>query len=223
LPNPTKTLLSWSSGKDSAWTLQTLQQDPGFEVVGLLTTLNQKAERVAMHAVRARLLDLQAEAAGLPLIKIGLPYPCTNADYERIMGEAMADAKAEGVEAMAFGDLFLEDIRAYREDKLQGTGIDPVFPLWGRDTSELAREMIAGGLGARLTCVDPRQLDPGFAGREFDAALLEAFPDGVDPCGERGEFHSFVYEAPCFRAPIPVVTGEVVEREGFVYADLLPG
>lgn len=216
-------LLSWSSGKDSAWALRELRRDPAVEVVGLLTTMNGTVERVAMHGVRAELLEQQAASAGLPLTKLDLPEPCSNADYEAIMGQAMDAALAAGVEAVAFGDLFLEDIRAYREAKLAGTGLAALFPVWGRDTRELAGEMVAAGLRAKLTCVDPKQLDASFAGRDYDAALLADLPAGVDPCGERGEFHTFVVAGPMFAAPIDVELGEVVTRAGFVFADVLPG
>ena len=215
-------LLSWSSGKDSAWSLSALRRDPAIEVVGLLTTLNRAADRVAMHAVRSELLERQAERVGLPLTKLDLPYPCSNADYEAIMGKAMDEARAAGVEAIAFGDLFLADIRAYREEKLAGTGLEPLFPLWGSDTTELAQQMVAGGLRAKLTSIDPKQLDARFAGRDYDADLLAELPEAVDPCGERGEFHSFVYDSPEFSAPIDIELGEIVERDGFVFADVLP-
>jgi uncharacterized protein (TIGR00290 family) len=190
------------------------------EVVGLLTTLNQAAGRVAMHAVREELLDAQAEAAGLPLVKISLPHPCSNEIYEKAMRGAIAQARAAGITHMAFGDLFLEDVRRYRETMLAGTGIEPIFPLWGQPTAQLADRMVASGLRAFLTCVDPKQLSPAFAGRTFDEWLLRDLPDGVDPCGERGEFHTFTHAGPMFHEPIPVVAGEVVTRDGFVFADL---
>lgn len=219
-----KTLLSWSSGKDSAWALHVLRsRHPELEVVGLLTTINAQFERVAMHAVRVELLRAQAAATGLPLLEVGLPWPCSNERYEALMLDATANARASGITVMAFGDLFLEDIRQYRVQKLEGTGIRPVFPLWGQPTDELARAMIDGGLRARLTCVDPRQLAPSFAGHDFDAKLLADLPASVDPCGERGEFHSFAYAGPMFTEPVVIRTGEVVERDGFVFADLLPG
>ena len=219
-----RALLSWSSGKDAAWSLHVLRQlgEVEVEVVGLLTTINRTFERVAMHAVRERLLEAQAEAAGLPLWKVDIPFPCPNEAYEAAMGAACARAVAEGIEAIAFGDLFLEDVRAYRVAKLEGTGLRPLFPLWGRETAGLAREMVAGGLKATLTCVNPKVLDASFAGRAFDASLLADLPAGVDPCGERGEFHSFAHAGPMFRHPIPIQAGEVVERDGFVFADLLP-
>ena len=217
-----RALLSWSSGKDGAWALHVLRQRGDVEVVGLLTTINRVHDRVAMHAVRSELLRAQASAAGLPLWEVAIPSPCSNAEYEAAMGEAMARAKGDGIVTIAFGDLFLEDIRAYREEKLRAAGMSPVFPLWGRPTGALARDMIAGGLRARLTCVDPKQLAGSFAGRDFDAALLADLPAGVDPCGERGEFHTFAYAGPMFRAPVGVRPGEVVERDGFVFADLVP-
>jgi len=218
-----KLLLSWSSGKDSAWALHVLRQRDDCEIAGLLTTINESAGRVAMHAVRETLLEQQAAAAGLPLVKIPIPYPCPNEAYEAAMATAMANAKRDGVTMVAFGDLFLEDVRAYRVEKLAGTGIEPVFPVWELETKALAREMVAAGLRAHVTCVDPKQLDPAFAGRTFDTDFLDDLPDGVDPCGENGEFHSFAYEGPMFAQPIPVRAGEVVERDGFVFADLLPG
>ncbi len=215
-----KALVAWSSGKDSAWALHEVRRRGDLDVVGLLTTVTSEFGRVSMHAVREELLDRQAAALGLPCRKVRIPWPCVNETYEAEMARATAEARAAGVTHVVFGDLFLEDVRAYRVENLAGTGIDPVFPLWGRDTARLAREMIAGGLRATLTCVDPRVLDASFAGRAFDAALLDALPAGVDPCGERGEFHTFCWAGPMFAAPIPVANGEVVSREGFVFADL---
>ncbi len=212
--------MSWSSGKDSAWALHRLRQREDYAVAGLLTTLNSAFDRVAMHSTRRALLEAQARAAGLPLVTVPLPWPCSNADYEALMREACASAVASGVEAVAFGDLFLEDVRRYREEHLAGTGLQPVFPLWGLDTRRLAEEMIDGGLRARLVCVDPRKLPAEFAGREFDTALLRDLPAGVDPCGENGEFHTAVVAGPMFREPIPIEAGEVVERDGFVFADV---
>lgn len=217
-----KALLSWSSGKDAAWALHVLRKAGEVEVVGLLTTTNAAFDRVAMHGVRASLLEAQAEAAGLPLWKVPLPWPCPNEAYEALMAQACARAAAEGIEAMAFGDLFLEDVRDYRIQKLAGTGLQPLFPLWGRDTATLAREMMAGGLKATLTCVDPRVLDPSFAGRDFDGQMLADLPAAVDPCGERGEFHTCVWGGPMFHHPLAVSRGEVVARDGFVFADLVP-
>jgi uncharacterized protein (TIGR00290 family) len=219
---PKKILLSWSGGKDSAWALYLLRADPAYELVGLLTTVNQHFGRVAMHGFREELLDRQAEALGLPVWKVPLPWPCSNEIYEALMAEACARAVAEGIEGIAFGDLFLEDIRAYRVAKLAGTGLEPVFPCWLLPTDELARAMIAAGFVAHLTCIDPRHLDDSFAGRQFTLELLADLPAGVDPCGERGEFHTFVSGGPIFSRSIAVTSGEVVTRDGFVYADLLP-
>ena len=216
-----KTLLAWSSGKDSAWTLHVLRQR-GIEVGGLLTTFNQEFDRVAMHAVRHALVDAQAAAAGIPLWPVPLPWPCSNADYEQRMGDASRHAVAEGFDSIAFGDLFLRDVRAYRERQLAGSGLTPLFPLWELPTAGLARDMIAGGLRARLTCVDPKALDVSFVGREFDASLLADLPPKVDPCGENGEFHTFAYAGPMFRTPLAVSGGEIRESGGFVFADLLP-
>jgi uncharacterized protein (TIGR00290 family) len=217
-----RAILAWSSGKDSAWTLHVLRGQQEVEVVGLLTTINEHFDRVAMHAVRSELLRAQALAVGLPLHTVAIPWPCSNEDYEAAMSKAVSRLKQDGVTFMAFGDLLLEDVRKYREDKLRGTGIEPVFPLWGMATSTLARRMIDGGLRARLTCIDPKQLSARFAGREFDGDLLRDLPDQVDPCGERGEFHSFAYDGPVFDHAVPIRVGEVVERDGFVFADLLP-
>jgi uncharacterized protein (TIGR00290 family) len=214
--------LAWSSGKDSAWTLHVLQCRPDLQVTGLLTTINAAHDRVAMHAVRRDLLAAQAAAAGVSLVPVPIPSPCSNAEYEAAMSAAIDRARAEGVTAIAFGDLFLEDVREYRIRMLSGTGIEPLFPIWGQDTKALAREMVRSGLRAHLTCVDPRVLSREFAGRAFDDALLDALPPGVDPCGERGEFHSFAWDGPMFHRPIPVRRGEIVERDGFVFADLLP-
>jgi uncharacterized protein (TIGR00290 family) len=217
-----KAWLAWSSGKDSAWALHTVRQSAEFEVVALLTTVNQTYSRVAMHAVRQSLVEMQAAAAGLPLIKVLIPSPCANEIYERAMGAAMARARDEGVRHVVFGDLFLEDIRAYREKQLASCGMTAVFPLWQRNTRQLAEEMIAQGLSAYLTCVDPRKLDRSFAGRRFDSDLLGAFPPEVDPCGENGEFHTFANAGPMFKQAIGVTAGEIVERDGFVFADFLP-
>ncbi len=217
-----KALLAWSSGKDSAWTLHVLRQRGDVEVVGLLTTINEVHDRVAMHAVRTTLLQAQAAAAGLPLWPVPIPSPCSNREYEAAMSAAIRRAQAAGITIMAFGDLFLEDVRHYRETQLASTGITPLFPLWGLPTKELAAHMIRGGLRARLTCIDPKQIAASFAGREFDESLLADLPLGVDPCGERGEFHTFAYAGPMFRHPIPVERGEIVTRDGFVFADLLP-
>ena len=214
-------LLSWSSGKDSAWALHVLSQDPDVRVSALLTTFNREADRVAMHAVRRSLVKAQAERVNLPLWELELPWPCSNAEYEEIMRGVCQRALAEGIDAVAFGDLFLRDIRAYRERQLAETGLEPLFPLWDLDTPQLARDMIAGGVQAKLTCVDPRKLDRSFAGCDFDPAFLERLPTAVDPCGENGEFHTFAYDAPSFSRPIAIESGVVVERDGFVFADLL--
>jgi uncharacterized protein (TIGR00290 family) len=217
-----RTLLSWSTGKDSAWSLHALRQRSDVAVVGLVTTVNAAFDRVAMHGVRSSLLEAQARAAGLALHVLPIPYPCPNEDYERIMGAFVSEQAAAGVEAMAFGDLFLEDIRRYRETKLAGTGIAPLFPLWGIETGRLARDMIAGGLEAYVTCVDPRKLPETFAGRRFDAGLLADLPPGIDPCAENGEFHTFCCAGPMFDEPISVTTGDVVTRDGFVFCDVMP-
>lgn len=217
-----KAWLAWSSGKDSAWSLHLVRQQGGMEVVALLTTVNQEYRRVAMHGVRQSLLEAQAAAAGLPLVKVEIPSPCPNEVYERAMAAAMERARAQGVTRVVFGDLFLEDIRKYREENLAKCRMIPVFPLWQKPTRELAKEMIAGGLRAYLTCVDPRKLDRRFAGRALDARLLAELPASVDPCGENGEFHTCVVAGPMFRAPIAVEAGEIVTRDGFVFADFLP-
>src|SRR5580658_5244403 len=216
-----KAWLAWSSGKDSAWALHTVREAGSLDVVALLTTVNRTHRRVAMHAVRESLLEMQVAAAGLPLVTVGIPSPCSNEIYERAMSEAMARAAGEGVRHMIFGDLFLQDVRAYRESQLARCGMTPVFPLWGIETRSLAEKMIAGGLRAYLTCVDPRKLDRGFAGRRFDAELLADLPAGADPCGEDGGFHTFACAGPMFRAELAVAVGEIVEREGFMFADLL--
>lgn len=216
-----KTLISWSSGKDSAWLVHTLQSSMReYEVAALLTTINQDADRVAMHAVRTDVLEAQARALGLPLWKVPIPSPCPNDVYERAMGEAVARAVDEGFTHVAFGDLFLEDVRRYREERLAGTGLTPIFPLFGSNTAALARTMIAGGLRARITCLNPKHLDRSFAGREFDARLLEDLPPEADPCAERGEFHTCAYAGPMFQTPLDLKTGVVVERDGFVFTDL---
>jgi uncharacterized protein (TIGR00290 family) len=217
----TRCALSWSSGKDSAWSLHLLRQDPDIEVVALITTINQEFDRVAMHAVRRRLLEQQAESAGLPLWTVPLPWPCSNQQYEERMRDLCARATREEVRTMAFGDLFLADIRAYREKQLESTGLQPIFPVWHIPTRDLALQMMEAGLRAKVTCIDPKVLAPEFAGRDFDASFLSDLPEGVDPCGENGEFHSFVYDGPMFRKPVPVQVGEIVERDGFVFADLV--
>jgi uncharacterized protein (TIGR00290 family) len=215
-----KAILSWSSGKDSAWALHVLRQQGEVEVLGLLTTLNEVHDRVAMHAVRADLLRAQAQAVGLPVVTVPLPSPCSNEAYEAAMTAALDRARGDGITAVAFGDLFLQDIRRYREDRMRGTGLEPLFPIWGIPTDRLARQMVAAGLRARLTCIDPRHLPPSYAGREFDAEFLDTLPASVDPCGENGEFHSFAYAGPMFSHPLAIRGGEILERDGFVFADL---
>jgi uncharacterized protein (TIGR00290 family) len=216
-----RVLLSWSSGKDSAWTLHVLRREAGVDVVGLLTTVNSTHGRVAMHSTRRAILEAQARAAGLPLHVVPLPWPCSNEVYEREMRAAFKSAIEQGVTHIAFGDLFLDDIRAYRCKQLEGSGLEPLFPIWHEPTEPLARRMIDAGLEAVLTCVDAKRLPRAFAGRKFDYAFLNDLPHGVDPCGENGEFHTCVTAGPMFRHPVPVVAGEVVERDGFYFADLV--
>ncbi len=217
-----KTLLSWSSGKDSAWALSVLRQQTDLEIVGLVTTINQLYRRISIHSVRLELLQHQAAAVDLPLHLIELPNPCSNAQYESAMSAFLTQVQSQGVECMAFGDLFLADVREYRETKLSGTGITPLFPLWLTPTNQLAKEMISSGLRAVVTCVDPKELRASFAGREFNNEFLLSLPESVDPCGERGEFHTFAFDGPMFRAPVAIEVGQITEREGFVYADVLP-
>jgi uncharacterized protein (TIGR00290 family) len=220
--NLKKVALSWSSGKDSAWTLHLLRQQPDVQVAALITTFNSEAERVAMHAVRRALVEAQAHRTGLPLWPVELPWPCPNVEYEHRMRAVCERAIAEGVTAVAFGDLFLQDVRDYRVRQLQGTGLEPLFPVWKIPTEQLSREMIAAGVKAKITCVDPAKLAKSFAGRDYDLRLLQDLPDGIDTCGENGEFHTFVYDTPVFSRPIEVRSGEVIEHDGFVFADLLP-
>jgi uncharacterized protein (TIGR00290 family) len=217
-----KTLLSWSSGKDSAWALHRLRQRDDLEVAGLFTTVNAEFRRVAMHAVRLELLERQAEAVGLPLETLEIPYPCSNLQYESVMKAFIETSRTRGIRCMAFGDLFLRDIRAYREAHLKDTGITPLFPLWEIPTDRLARQMISEGLRAYITCVDPKKLPARFAGREFGSSFLDELPGLVDPCGENGEFHTFAVDGPMFRASVEVRVGKVLERDGFVFADLHP-
>lgn len=220
----TKALLSWSSGKDSAWALQVLRAQPDVELAGLLTTFNQEADRVAMHAVRRELVAQQATAASLPLYPVELPWPCPNEEYENILTGALTELKDRlSITHVAFGDLYLEDVRAYREKQMDRLGLTPLFPIWGQPTNELAHQMVAAGVKAWLTCVDPKQLPREFAGRAYDDRLLGEFPDGVDPCGENGEFHTFAWDGPMFASPVHVSVGERVERDGFVFTDLMPG
>jgi uncharacterized protein (TIGR00290 family) len=214
-------LLSWSSGKDSAWSLHVLRQRGEHEVIGLLTTFNEVADRVAMHAVRRELVEQQAAAAGLPLWAVPLPWPCSNEEYESRMAQTCTKAVSEGIDGIAFGDLFLEDVRSYRQKQLKDTGLEAVFPVWGLPTDALAKEMIASGTRAKLTCIDTGKLDRSFVGREFDESLLSDLPKEVDPCGERGEFHSFVYAGPMFDTALTVSVGETVFRDQFAFADLM--
>jgi len=219
-----RVLLSWSSGKDSAWALYTLRQQTDVEIVGLLTTFNESNNRSAMHAIRQELVLAQADSAGLPLWPVPLPFPCPNDEYEARMSAALERARREKVTHVAFGDLFLEDIRAYREKSMAGSGIQPLFPLWcaSADTPALAQTMLQSGLRAVLVTIDPKHLNPAFAGREYDARLLAELPSTVDPCGERGEFHTFCFDGPMFSRSIRFERGEVIERDGFYFTDLLP-
>jgi uncharacterized protein (TIGR00290 family) len=217
-----KAFVSWSSGKDSAYALWEVRNRGLVEIVGVLTTISEAYDRVAMHGVRQCLLDRQIAALNLPAIKVLLPTPCSNEIYEARMAQACAQMKAQGADQIVFGDLFLEDIRAYRIEKLAGTGIEPIFPLWKRETTALAHKMISSGLAAYLTCVDPKKLDRSFVARRFDQSLLRDLPSNIDPCGENGEFHTVVTAGPMFTAPVPVRAGEIVERDGFVFADFIP-
>jgi uncharacterized protein (TIGR00290 family) len=216
-----RAVLAWSSGKDSAWALETARRGNNLNIVALLTTVTSGYDRISMHGVREEILDAQARRMGLPCVKVRIPPHCVNADYESAMAQALAPLRQQGVEKIVFGDLFLEDIRRYREERLRGSGIEPIFPLWGRHTRELAQEMLAGGLSAMVVCVDPRRLSPSFAGRPFDERFLEDLPADVDSCGENGEFHTCVTDGPMFDAPLDVRRGRVVERDGFVFADLV--
>jgi uncharacterized protein (TIGR00290 family) len=221
---PRRVWLWWSTGKDSAWALHRLRADPAVVVERLVTTVTPRFGRVAIHGTRLAVLEAQAETVGLPLERVELPWPCSNEAYEAAVAPAIRRAEEEGVHAMAFGDLFLEDVRAYREALLAGSPVAPLFPLWGSDTGALAGEMVAAGLTARITSLDPDRLDPALAGAPWDGDFLASLPEGVDPCGENGEFHTCVAHGPGFREALPLEPGEVVEREGFVYADLvLPG
>jgi uncharacterized protein (TIGR00290 family) len=217
----TRVALSWSSGKDSAWVLHLLRQQPDIHISALITTFNTKADRVAMHAVRRSLVEEQAKRVGIPLWAVELPWPCSNLEYEDRMRAVCQRATAEGVTAVAFGDLFLQDVRDYRIRQLQGSGLEPLFPVWQIPTEQLSRDMIAAGVKAKVTCVDPSKIARSFAGRDYDLSLLKDLPTGADPCGENGEFHTFVYDTPVFSQPIDVQAGEVVERDGFVFADVL--
>jgi uncharacterized protein (TIGR00290 family) len=215
-----KALVSWSSGKDSAWALQVLRRSNEYEIVGLLTTINSNFDRVAMHGVRRELVEAQADAARLPLWKVPLPWPCSNQEYEAAMNSAYARAIDAGVDVVAFGDLFLEDVRRYREDRMRGLDLVPVFPLWKLDTRQLVKDMWACGVRSRIVCLDSRKLPASFAGRDLNQQLVSEFPPGIDPCGENGEFHTFVYDGPMFANAIPVQSGNVVTRDGFVFTDL---
>lgn len=216
-----RTLMSWSSGKDSAWALFRLQQNPDIDLVGLFCTVNKEYDRVAMHGVRVELLRKQAECIGLPLEIIEIPYPCSNEEYERIMGLFVERVKIDNIEHFAFGDLFLEEVRAYREEKLKDTGISPIFPIWGAPTDTLSKEMIRSGLKTVITCINPKQISKEFVGKEFDDDFLESLPENIDPCGENGEFHSFVFDGPMFKEKIDIVVGDIVHRDNFVFADVL--
>jgi uncharacterized protein (TIGR00290 family) len=217
-----RVILSWSSGKDSAHTLHILRQRPDIEVVALLTSFNSAFDRVAMHAVRRQLVEAQAERARLPLWSVDLPWPCSNEQYEPLMSVIWPRATTEGVTEIAFGDLFLADVRGYRERQLAATGLKPLFPLWQLPTPTLAQQMIDSGIRAKITCVDPTKLDRSFAGRDFDQSFVKSLPASADPCGENGEFHTFVHAAPVFSQPIPIQVGPTVERDGFLFSDILP-
>ncbi len=218
---PPRALISWSSGKDSAWAFHQVRRDDALDIVGVLTTVTQPYGRVSMHGVRESVLAQQVKRIGLPLFPVYLPAPCSNETYQARMAEVLGALGEEGTTHVVFGDLFLEDVRAYREAQMKAVGMTPVFPLWHRDTAQLAREMLAHGLEATITVVDPMQLDPTFAGRSYDATFLDDLPEGVDPCGEQGEFHTVVTDGPMFDSPISVAIGDVVEREGFVFADVV--
>ncbi|QNI32220.1 adenine nucleotide alpha hydrolase [Alloacidobacterium dinghuense] len=215
-----KVLVSWSSGKDSAWALHQLRQAGEYEIAGLLTTVNAAFDRVAMHGTRREILEAQADAVGVALWTVPLPWHCSNAEYEAAMSDACRRAVVEGIEAIAFGDLFLEDVRRYREERLAGTGLAPIFPLWGMNTVALVRTMLHAGVRARIVCVDPKKLPREFAGRDLDESLLEQFSPDIDPCAENGEFHTCAYAGPMFHKPIAIESGDVVERDGFVFADV---
>ena len=217
----TRTLLSWSSGKDSAWALHILQQSNDIEVIGLFTTINRVHRRVAMHAVSDRMLRAQARAIGLPLQELKIPYPCSDAEYAGVMERFLAEATTQGIKKIAFGDLALEDIRRYREEKMRHTGIEPLFPIWGTPTNVLSKKLIEAGFRMIVTCIDPRSVPRKLIGREYDELFLEELPEGVDPCGENGEFHTFVFDGPIFKEPLQVRPGRIVERDGFTFTDVL--
>lgn len=217
-----RTLLSWSSGKDSAWALHILREQPDIEVVGLFCTVNQEFDRVVMHAVRTELIHQQAENVGLPIQLVSIPHPCSDSEYGAIMKDFIEQAKQQEIECFAFGDLFLEDVRRYREVSLAGTGITPIFPLWGIPTEKLSKEMVNSGLRAKITCVDPRYLPSEFAGQEYGNSFLDRIPTNIDPCGENGEFHSFAFDGPMFKKAVNISVGETISRDGFIFTDLLP-
>jgi uncharacterized protein (TIGR00290 family) len=220
--SPPRAILSWSSGKDCAFALLEARRLGLADVVGVLTTVNEAFDRVAMHGTRKSLLDAQVAALGLPMIEVRLPWPCPNDAYEARMGQALSGMADAGIRHIVFGDLFLADVRAYREAQLAASGLEAIFPLWGRDTTKLSRQIVDAGIEAHLVAVDPRALDPAFAGRRYDATLLADLPPGIDPCGENGEFHTAVTAGPMFSFSIPVKTGETLSRDGFVFTDLLP-
>jgi|SRR5215472_16990902 len=216
-------LFCWSSGKDSGMALHALLQQEQLRVTALLTTVTEGYERISMHGVRRELLRLQAESTGLPLHEVRIPPQCVNRIYEARMEQALRLHYERGVRRVAFGDIFLEDLRAYREENLARIGMTALFPIWKRDTRELIREFHSNRFRAVTVCIDPKVLAPGFAGRELDESFFRDLPPNADPCGENGEFHTFVFDGPIFRWPIPVRTGEIVRRDGFVFCDLLPG
>ncbi len=218
-----KTYMSWSSGKDSAWALHALRQDPEIELLGLFTVVNKAYGRVSMHATRADLLNRQADSLGLSLQIINIPHPCRNEECDAIMGSFVDNANESGIECMAFGDLFLKDVREYRENQLRDTGIQPIFPIWNLPTGVLAKQMLSAGVEAYISCVDPNKVSRTLAGRRWSEKLLNELPENIDPCGENGEFHTVVVGGPMFRKKIPVHIGETVEREGFIFADIIPG
>jgi uncharacterized protein (TIGR00290 family) len=217
-----KTLISWSSGKDSAWALHVLRQDRNIDIVGLFCTVNKVFDRVTMHGVRSELMKQQAESVGLPLEIIEIPYPCGNDGYVEIMKAFIMKIKKKGIECFAFGDLFLENVRGYRETLLQGTEIAPLFPIWGISTKILSQQMVSSGLKAMITCINAKQLSQEHAGREYNETFLADIPVGIDPCGENGEFHTFAFDGPMFRYPIKVIAGETIQRDGSYFTDLLP-
>jgi uncharacterized protein (TIGR00290 family) len=217
-----KTLISWSTGKDSAWALHVLRQNSEIEIVGLFCTVNKVFDRVAVHGVRIDLLRQQAQSINLPLHIVYIPYPCSNEEYENAMKAFISKTEEMGIEYFAFGDLFLENVRSYREKLLHGTGIKPLFPIWGTSTDSLSRQMISSGLKAVITCVGQKHLTSEFVGREYNESFINEIPKHIDPCGENGEFHSFAYDGPTFRYPIEIALGEIVFKEDACFIDLLP-